>query len=241
MMWTLLIRLSGPMQSWGTQSRFGNRDTGREPSKSGVVGLLCAALGRTREKPIADVTALKMGVRVDREGSVGRDYQTTGGGNWRGGSYGVIGSDGKLGGTVLSDRYYLADADFLVGLMAMTDEQVTLLRELDRALAAPVWQLALGRKAFVPGVPPRLPDAAPLGPGLREGKLLDVLRAYPWQDARGNALDPRVRFVLDAEPGSTADVRADVPLSFVSTARRFTTRSVHIDYYGQSDEGGAND
>ena len=45
----LLMRLAGPMQSWGTRSRFSNRDTGLEPSRSGVIGLLCAALGRPRE------------------------------------------------------------------------------------------------------------------------------------------------------------------------------------------------
>ena len=28
----LLLRLAGPMQSWGTRSRFSNRDTGLEPS-----------------------------------------------------------------------------------------------------------------------------------------------------------------------------------------------------------------
>ena len=38
----LLLRLSGPMQSWGVQSRFTVRDTGLEPSKSGVVGLIAA-------------------------------------------------------------------------------------------------------------------------------------------------------------------------------------------------------
>ena len=37
----LLMRLAGPMQSWGTRSRFSNRDTGLEPSRSGVIGLLC--------------------------------------------------------------------------------------------------------------------------------------------------------------------------------------------------------
>ena len=47
----LLMRLAGPMQSWGTQSRFGHRDTGTEPSKSGVIGLLCAALGWPRDQP----------------------------------------------------------------------------------------------------------------------------------------------------------------------------------------------
>jgi len=41
---TLLLRLAGPMQSWGLSSRFTIRDTSLEPSKSGVLGLLCAAL-----------------------------------------------------------------------------------------------------------------------------------------------------------------------------------------------------
>ena len=55
---TLLMRLAGPMQSWGTQSQFRERDTGLEPSKSGVIGLLCAALGRPREESVADLAAL---------------------------------------------------------------------------------------------------------------------------------------------------------------------------------------
>lgn len=41
---TLLLRLAGPMQSWGTDSKFDVRRTGREPSKSGVIGLVAAAL-----------------------------------------------------------------------------------------------------------------------------------------------------------------------------------------------------
>ena len=46
---TLLLRLQGPMQSWGTTSRFDERDTQLEPSKSGVLGLVCAAIGRDRQ------------------------------------------------------------------------------------------------------------------------------------------------------------------------------------------------
>ena len=41
----LLLRLAAPMQSWGTTSRFIHRDTGLEPSKSGIIGLLCAGPG----------------------------------------------------------------------------------------------------------------------------------------------------------------------------------------------------
>ena len=58
---TLLLRLVGPMQSWGTTSRFDERDTQLEPSKSGVLGLICAALGRDRSEPVEDLAALRMG------------------------------------------------------------------------------------------------------------------------------------------------------------------------------------
>lgn len=75
----LLLRLAGPMQAWGTQSRFTNRDTGLEPSKSGVIGLLCAALGRSREQPLNDFRGIEMAVRIDREGRLMRDYHTAGG------------------------------------------------------------------------------------------------------------------------------------------------------------------
>ena len=77
-MGTLLIRLEGPMQSWGTTSRFDQRDTGKEPSKSGVIGLLAAALGYDREdwQNVEPLTQLKMGVRHDRPGILKRDYQT---------------------------------------------------------------------------------------------------------------------------------------------------------------------
>ena len=42
---TLLLRLAAPLQSWGMDSKFETRKTNREPTKSGVVGLLAAALG----------------------------------------------------------------------------------------------------------------------------------------------------------------------------------------------------
>ena len=37
---TLLFRLQGPLQSWGISSHSTERDTAREPSKSGVIGLV---------------------------------------------------------------------------------------------------------------------------------------------------------------------------------------------------------
>src|SRR3954465_14934231 len=105
----LLMRLTGPMQSWGTRSRFTHRDTGLEPSRSGVIGLLCAALGRPRAEPLDDFRPLAMAVRGDREGRLMRDYHP---------AQGVRRADPTKGtqDTVISERFYLADADFLVGL-----------------------------------------------------------------------------------------------------------------------------
>lgn len=42
---TLLLRLAAPLQAWGADSKFETRKTAREPTKSGVIGLLAAALG----------------------------------------------------------------------------------------------------------------------------------------------------------------------------------------------------
>ncbi len=217
---TLLLRLAGPMQSWGTQSRFSVRDAGSEPSKSGVIGLLCAALGRGREESVSDLAALTMGVRVDRGGVVRRDYHTAGAG------YGVRTAEDKPGGTVVSNRYYLADACFLVGLEGPRD----LLEQLDAALLKPRWPLYLGRKAYVPSVPIRLPDERP-GPGLCEEPLLRALEQFPWPADGGSrrGRPEQLRLVLDehaaGEPyRGLLEVRADVPLSFAE--RRFTIRRV---------------
>jgi len=228
-MMTLLLRLQGPMQAWGTQSRFEHRDTGREPSKSGVIGLICAALGRPREFPVDDLVALRMGVRVDQEGQVKLDYHTAGGGLWRGKSYGVAKSDGSRGDPVVSRRLYLADADFLVGLEGNGPKQEALLREIDAALDNPRWLPCLGRKAFVPGCPPRLPDQPPWGPGLQQGKLEDVLMRYPWPQHQG-ILVSLVRFVWDDPQATSGEVRRDVPVSFALGKRSFRDRLVHTKF-----------
>ncbi len=78
----LLIRLAAPLQSWGTTSRFTRRDSHSRPTKSGVIGLCAAALGRDRAGDIEDLAAMRFGVRADRPGTPVRDYQTVGGGTY---------------------------------------------------------------------------------------------------------------------------------------------------------------
>jgi len=225
---TLLIRLSGPMQSWGTQSASVHRDSGLEPSKSGVVGLLAAALGRPRELEVADLSALRMGVRVEREGVLRHDYQTAGGTrSAQRRAYGVYRSSGGSGGTVVSTRHYLADADFLVGL----EGGRPLLERVDAALRRPKWPLFLGRKAFVPALPIAVPPAPPWGPGVREGNLEDELRAYPWrwdEDFPVHRRPTGQRLVIEALDGESTQF--DQPLSFASNDRRYLSRHTRTEW-----------
>ncbi|MCX6022800.1 MAG: type I-E CRISPR-associated protein Cas5/CasD, partial [Chloroflexi bacterium] len=149
-----------------------------------------------------------------------------GGAHRKGMRYGVVKANGAAPETVVSERYYLADADFLVGLEGEDEE---LLHRLNAALAAPVWPLFLGRKAFVPGLPVRLPDAAPWGPGVRPEPLADALRSYPWRDDPRRTrfeLPKRLRVVLETADPRHGEARRDTPLSFVPSDRRFALRYV---------------
>src|SRR5262245_8434093 len=78
---TLFLRLEGPLQSWSLRDHWEERSTAAEPTKSGVIGLLGCALGlhRSDERLRLLSEALRMGVRIDRQGTVLVDYHTTGG------------------------------------------------------------------------------------------------------------------------------------------------------------------
>ena len=115
---TLLLRFAGPMQAWGTGTRFDVCRTNREPTKSGVVGLLAAALGLRRDAPLDALTSLRFGVRVDREGVVLQDYHM------------VRGEKSAY----VTRRYYLCDAVFLVGV---SGEDEALMQRLDEAVRRP--------------------------------------------------------------------------------------------------------
>lgn len=222
---TLLLQCVAPLQAWGTQSNFSVRDTGREPSKSGITGLLCAALGRPRSAPLDDLIALTLGVRVDCEGQILRDFHTAGQGpvdHYKG----YLQADGKSvdKGTIISNRYYLADAAFLVGLEG--DAQP--LEVIHKALANPRWMLFLGRKACPPARPVYLPD------GLQDTPLRDALEEYPWLGSdrykyeRLSAAGQRLRLILEDETGS--DLHHDAPLSFARNQRSFALRRSHIQF-----------
>jgi CRISPR system Cascade subunit CasD len=221
---TLLLRFKAPMQSWGTQSRFSIRDTGLEPSKSGVIGLLCAALGKPREEShtddeeFAELLNLRMGVLVLREGVMRKDFHT---------ALEVVKADskgdGKSTGTVTSNRYYLSDADFLVGLEHSNFE---FLEKLENKLKNPHWQMFLGRKSFVPSLPVYLEKDGLI----RESRLEKSL-------TENNFSQAGMRLVLEASSGENdaTEIRQDVPLCLKT--RRFSIRRVETKFI----KGGEND
>lgn len=144
---TLFLRLEGPMQSWGVQeSKFVVRRTAEAPTKSGVIGILCAAMGVSRSdvKRWLPFTKLKMGVRIDRPGIRWWDYHTVGA------KIQMRTAEGKSKeGAMLTRREYLCDASFLVALQG----DANLISELAGAMKKPKWTLYLGRKCCPPSRP----------------------------------------------------------------------------------------
>jgi CRISPR system Cascade subunit CasD len=151
---TVFLRLAGPMQAWGTESRLQLRRSDAFPSKSGVIGLILCAMGVRREDagPKAGrLATLRMGVRIDRAGVSIWDYHTAGAGiGIRQAKGGIkLTASTKEPEAQLSRREYLCDASFLVALQGASQ----IVGEVATALQDPVWPTYLGRKSCVPTEP----------------------------------------------------------------------------------------
>lgn len=218
---SLVLRLAGPLQSWGGASQFNRRETLPEPTKSGVVGLLAAAQGRRRTDPIEDLVRLQLGVRTDRPGSLLRDYHTVS--DYRGrpllsASVNARGEQQPAGKkfTHVTQRYYLQDAVFVVAVGG----PVELLETLHDAVRRPAFPLALGRRACVPTQPLVLPSST--GP-LWTGNPLRVLEQVTWQAGPG---ERSVSLPVTVDDLDGDDVATDLPGSFDPLDRTFGTRTV---------------
>lgn len=164
----LLLWFEAPLQSWGSDSKFGRRDTQTFPTKSGVLGLVCSALGAGGEQRVllAEFAALSQtaisfargkqtaegAIKQDREPLL-RDFHMVGSGYDKQDPWASLlipkTSDGKPavgGGTKMTYRYYLQDAAFAVALEVPVDKAET----IAHALQNPAWDVYLGRKNCVP-------------------------------------------------------------------------------------------
>ncbi|TFV58351.1 type I-E CRISPR-associated protein Cas5/CasD [Geodermatophilus sp. DF01-2] len=209
----LLLTLAGPLQSWGSSSRFVRRGTESAPTKSGVLGLLAAAQGRRRTERLEDLAGLRFGVRIDQPGRLVRDFQT------------ARSLDGRQT-MPLSYRFYLADAVFL----AAVEGERMLLDVLAEALRRPVYPLYLGRRSC--------PPAGPLLPKVLDGTVEEVLSAEPWaakawyrrSAAVASLPEVHVETVIDCPPGTAKAVTVrDHPISFDPERREYGWRTVLYD------------
>ena len=199
---TLLLRLAAPLQSWGIDSKFDIRRTGREPSKSGVIGLICAALGikRDDDEMVSQLATLRFGVRVDKEGHFVRDFHMV---------------RSKKEESYVTNRYYLADAEFLVGFESVDEE---LLKKIEYALLNPVFPLYLGRISC--------PPTGRLFLGIRKLELEEALLE---EEFRNESIET-VRIVMDAKKGEDGNIVKDLPISYNPEHRKHMFRKVTEKY-----------
>lgn len=201
-MTVLLLRLAGPMQSWGDSSRFLRRSTANVPTKSGVLGLLAAADGRRRTDQIEDLLSLRFGVRVDQPGTVVTDFHTAH-------------ADGYDKYATITRREYLADAAFV----AAVEGPEPLIGTLHERVRQPRFALFLGRRSC--------PVDASLDLGMHLGTAESILDSHPWtageRYARQQPRQVHLRAQIDSDSGTPT---RDVPVSFDPRHRQYGWRSV---------------
>jgi CRISPR system Cascade subunit CasD len=128
----------------------------------------------------------------------------------------------RSGKTYVTQRYYLSDATFLVGLES--DDEAWL-ETLQHALQCPAFPLFLGRRSCTP--------VLPLVVGVRQNGLTEALQEEPWQltdwmqakeKKKGHNI---LRLITDASPfDQSAFAQKDLPVTFDPENRRYAYRPV---------------
>jgi len=164
----LLLRLYGPLASWGEIAVGESRHSAAHPSRSALLGLLGAALGIERDDEPGQrmlIEGYRFGIKLESVGSPLRDYHTV--------QVGVpprkfqfrsrrqeLAAD-KVD-TILSAREYRCDSLALVAVEVLPPAPAGL-DELAQALRQPHFPLYLGRKSCplaLPLLPQRVAAAS---------------------------------------------------------------------------------
>ncbi len=217
----LAMYLDAPMQSWGYMSRFDRRTTLSHPTRSGIIGMLCAAMGRDRsdvqileqfQETGLDVYTYQMERRLV-------DFHTVGGGfdksNYREKFCIVPKADGKPGSTVVTQREYLLGSRFGAVLSGHSE----FIERAGSALKNPKWGIWLGRKSCIP--------ATPIWQGVfdTDQEAVDRLLVCAKQSGCAGKVIRSVREVDRFDQGT--DSLMDIPLDF--SKRTFTQRRICVD------------
>ncbi len=219
----LILAIEGALQSWGIRSRWDFRDSGLEPSKSGIVGLIGCALGIPRNDPqLEDLDRnLKMGVREERSGTLIQDFHTISMDNLMANRKGKGASN-----TIVSRREYIQDAAYTVFIQSSGE----ILKKISKALQNPKWPFYLGRKSCIPSRPPFISISYDYK------NLKDALEHYervfserqPFHKIKDklNSLKEKVRIIFDDEKGNIT--RQD--LMRVGESHMYDFRKISIDF-----------
>jgi len=184
---SVILRFAGPQQSWGT-TELADRNTEPVPTRNAVIGMIAAAIGASRAQYPEWLRDTSIWVRVDRAGMLSTDFQTVGApppavgrirtrhriatGRSGPADFAVPMGNGSSwtlgGGTMVTNRQYLADAEFIVAISHPDGSRVT---EISAATREPDFMTYLGRKAFAPTFPFHL--------GIRPGTPKEALTVIP--------------------------------------------------------------
>lgn len=214
----LAIYLDAPLQSWGYQSRFDRRTTLSYPTRSGVIGMVCAAMGidRADTARLADLTDVGMTVYTFRQQGRLTDFHTVGGG-WdrKTDPLSVVRKaqdppGRNSGDTVVTRREYLQSSRFGVVLFGRPD----LIADIAGALRNPTWGLWLGRKSCIPASP------------VCQGVFATAEEALARLTHVGGGTSPSRVVAESANFADGTDTLMDIPLDF--SLRRFAPRRVVV-------------
>ena len=222
---TVFLRLEGPLQAWGDSSKFVIRRSTDAPTKSGVLGLVCCAMGISRSDAavvLRELEGLAFGVRIDSPGTRWWDYHTSGA------EIGLMSAEGELkitektgkAETFVTRREYLSDASFVAALQG----DPSVVAKVADALVNPVWPVYLGRRSC----PPAVPVFARPGSGgrwLNPGRFDSLEQALSAPARRGHlsgrGASDASQALLEWRPGSSgetapaeAELWMDSPVAF---------------------------
>ncbi len=207
---TLLLKMSGPLQTWGTSSRFETRHTDFYPSKSAIIGIISACLGYKRDdNRILKLNELDFAVRIDQDGNIFRDYHIAQ----------KFKPNGDFDRTYVTNRYYMEDA---VCIVSISHSEEIFIEEIENALRYPYFQPFMGRRS-IPLPLDFIIDST-------DDSAVESLKNLPWQAMewykKRSPKEINLSIYADADliEGGVKNIRRDKVISFSQKERKFGPR-----------------
>jgi len=160
---TLKFDLRGLMSGWGQPNHWVVRKSYSFPTKSGIIGMLCCAMGIDRENATKEVLKpfqdLKMGVSLEKNGNKSIDFMICGFDVRR-----PMANGKSKDSTVVSRVEYTFDPEYKIFIHG----EENFLESIKKYLENPRWNIYMGRK--------NCSISVPIIPQILEGNFIDVVK-----------------------------------------------------------------